>query len=188
MYSKTITKTESNRVNDVMYYVNTNNLVKLKSLSLINKHNVNTIIDNVNNYTALHYSLRLPDNNICQYLLEVGANPELKTKDGKDAYDIAVQFNKKYLYESKIKQKNDRIKDLEDDCVHLNKKIKIEHDAKEYLLQSVNNYQSQIILYKEDNKKLKEENKHLKENIVTLVDKNTRLNKSVDSLLQNSRK
>ena len=69
--------------NKILFYIVTGNLVELRKL--INNSNIDSIIDKKNNYTSLHYAVKLPNNNIVEYLMSCGANPNIKQNEGKDA-------------------------------------------------------------------------------------------------------
>lgn len=64
---------------------------------LINSTNANKIIDSKNGYTALHYAVKLPNNNIVEYLMNCGADPSIKQLDGKDSVDLSIEANKRFL-------------------------------------------------------------------------------------------
>jgi hypothetical protein len=81
--------------NAILFAVVTGNLREIQRL--VNSSNVNTIIDTVNNYTALHHAVKLPSNDIVEYLMKCGANPNLKQKEGKDSIDLSIEANKRFL-------------------------------------------------------------------------------------------
>ena len=63
--------------NDILYYISTGNYEEFTKL--ITEANVNNIIDTKNGYTSLHYAIRLDNEKMMEYLLNMGANPYLKT-------------------------------------------------------------------------------------------------------------
>ncbi len=79
----------------IIFAVVTGNLRQVREL--VNSSNVNNVIDNVNGYTALHHAVRLPGNDIVEYLMSIGANPDLKQKEGKDSIDLSIEVNKRFL-------------------------------------------------------------------------------------------
>lgn len=79
----------------ILFAVVTGNLRQVREL--VNSSNVNNIIDNVNGYTALHHAVKLPGNDIVEYLMSCGANPDLKQKEGKDSVDLSIEANKRFL-------------------------------------------------------------------------------------------
>ena len=89
----TITNSESKRSNDLMYYIMTNNLSKIKELNLVTKMNVDNIIDPTNQATGLHYSLQLQDHSITNYLLNLNADPYKKNGVGKNAFQNNIFKN-----------------------------------------------------------------------------------------------
>lgn len=68
---------------------------------LINSTNVNrflSLFDSKNDpVTALHYAVKLPNNNIVEYLMNCGADPSIKQLDGKDSVDLSIEANKRFL-------------------------------------------------------------------------------------------
>ena len=81
--------------NAILFAVVTGNLREVQRL--VNSSNVNAIIDTVNNYTALHHAVKLPSNDIVEYLMKCGANVNLKQKEGKDSIDLSIEANKRFL-------------------------------------------------------------------------------------------
>lgn len=136
---------------------------------LVNSNNVNNIIDNKNNYTALHYAVKLPNKDIVEYLMSCGASTTIKQNEGKDAVDLSIEANKRYLIDNLLK-KNDQEMDqlyLKYDDLNYNKR-KLENENSElkntnkYLNNSNEQYIKKIDELKEDNNKLKEDNVKLK--------------------------
>ena len=197
MQSRTITlnNTESKRLSNLMYYVITNNLTKIKQLNLVNRSNVNNIIDTINNSTALHYSLQLSDQLIADFLLNLGADPMIKNKANHNSYDLSLQYNKNCVYNFIISDKETQIDELKDNTEIFKKKIKLEQDSNDFLSSSINNYRSKIdslqqdiSILKEINKTIVNENIDLLEQTNTLKRKVERLNNSIDGFIDNNRK
>jgi len=191
----TITHTELKRSTDLMYYLMTNNLDKIKQLNLINRGNVNNIIDKINKSTALHYSLQLQDNSITNYLLELGADPNVKNASNKDSFELSLDYHKKYVFDFVINSKETIISNLDDECLQLKKKIKLETESKDYLSKSVDNYrstmknlQSEIKNINDKNDILQNENNGLKDQNKTLKRKIEKLNDSIDGFLNSNKK
>ena len=93
--SSSSSSTSDSDSNAILFAVVTGNLREVQRL--VNSSNVNVIIDTVNNYTALHHAVKLPSNDIVEYLMKCGANVNLKQKDGKDSIDLSIEANKRYL-------------------------------------------------------------------------------------------
>ena len=82
--------------NEIMFAILTSNLKEVKRL--VNAPNVNNLIDNTNNYTALHHAVRVKGNNdIIEYLMSIGANPKIKQNEGKDSIDLSIEANYRFL-------------------------------------------------------------------------------------------
>lgn len=197
MQSRTITATNSEfrRKSDLMYYVITNNLTQIKQLNLVNRTNVNLIIDVANKATALHYSLQLSDPTIANFLLNLGADPELKNGAGQNSYDLSLQFHKRCVFDFIITEKDNVIDELKTDNNHLKKKLKAEQENKEFLTKSIDNYRGKIEslekntnILKEINRTITNENSDLLEQTKTLKRKVERLNESIDGFLGTNRK
>ena len=108
-FSRTSTILED--TDNIIVAIVTNNIKKVKEL--VNKDNVNQIIDMKNRYTSLHYAITLPYNDITQYLLDIGADPKIKQSEGFDAYELSLRSGKKFIFDYyKIKQQME-IKNLE---------------------------------------------------------------------------
>jgi ankyrin repeat protein len=120
---------------DIMYCIITNNFQRVKLL--VDRHNVNNVIDTKNKYTALHYAVTLPNNNITQYLLELGADPLIKQNEGYDSYELSLKSGKKYIFDFfKIKQ-DIKIENLESDNNKLLSKVDELKRTTEYLTNSI---------------------------------------------------
>lgn len=140
---------------DIIFAIVTNNLSKVKSL--ISKSNVNKVIDRTNGYTAIHYAVTLPHNDIIRYLMENGADPYIKQSEGFDAFELSLRSGKKYIFEYEGIKKDNKIKNLEDDNNKLVTKIDEIKRTNEYLLNSVDNYNTKITNLTKENAKLKRE-------------------------------
>ena len=156
--------------NKILFYIVTGNLVELRKL--INNSNINIIIDNVNNYTALHYAVKLPNNNIVEYLMSCGANPDIKQNEGKDAIDLSIESNKRYLIDKLLKKNDvelDQLYSKFDDVQYKNRALeRTNEDLKqknEYISKSTDQYVKKIDELKEENVKLKDDNVKLKRKI-----------------------
>lgn len=96
---------------DILYGIVTNKLKLVQTL--VNSSNVNDIIDSTNNYTSLHYAVKTKQNSdIVEYLMKCGANPKIKQNEGKNAIDLAIEFNYKYLIERIINEKDNELDKL----------------------------------------------------------------------------
>ncbi len=126
---------------NIIFAIVTGNLNEVRIL--VNSTNVNTIIDLKNKYTALHYAVKLPNNDIVEYLMNCGASPSIKTGDGKDAVDLSIEANKRFLIDRVI---SDASKETDGfimkyDNLNYNNKI-LERENKE--LKETNQYLEKI--------------------------------------------
>lgn len=151
----------NNLNNDIMYAILTSNYQEV--IRLVDSLNVNNIIDTTNNYTALHHAVRIRGNNsIIEYLMSIGANPNLKQNEGKDCIDLSIESNYRYLIDKLIKEKDfelDKIYDKLDTANYESKNLKIKNEVlveeNEYLKKSSTQYVEKIENLKTENVKLK---------------------------------
>lgn len=153
MFHYTRTSTILDNTDNIIVAIVTNNLIKVKEL--VNKDNVNKIIDTKNKYTSLHYAVTLPNNDITQYLLDIGADPKIKQNEGFDSYELALRSCKKFIFDYyKIKQQLS-IKTLENDNTNLKKRNLVLNNTIEFLDKSLDGYNNKIIGLTNENTKLK---------------------------------
>jgi ankyrin repeat protein len=150
-FSRTSTILED--TDNIIVAIVTNNIKKVKEL--VNKDNVNQIIDMKNRYTSLHYAITLPYNDITQYLLDIGADPKIKQSEGFDAYELSLRSGKKFIFDYyKIKQQME-IKNLEFENTGLKRKVADLNNTIQYLDKSIDSYNNKISTLKTENNKLK---------------------------------
>ena len=132
-----------------MFAVLTSNLQEVRRL--VNTTNSNNIIDTTNNYTALHHAVRTRGNDkIIEYLISVGANPRLKQNENKDAIDLSIEANYRFLIDKMI-NKNEAELD----------EIYAKYDSVNYEYKNIKN----------KNKELMEENTYLKKSQSKYIEK-----------------
>lgn len=143
MLKRTTTiKTYTADNNDVIVAIVTNNLTKVKSL--LNRNNVNNIIDTKNNYTALHYAVTLPNNDITKFILDLQADPKIKQCEGYDAYELALRSGKKYVFQYYEQLSEMKINNLEMDNKNLYSKINVLKRNNEHLNESMDSANDKI--------------------------------------------
>jgi ankyrin repeat protein len=142
--------------NDILVAIVTNNFQKVKDL--INRQNINKIIDNKNNYTALHYAVTLPNNDITKYLLEMGADPMLKQNEGYDCYELSLRSGKKYIFDYFKNKQTGIIENLETDNAKLTIKIDDLRRTNEYLNKSIDELNQKIVI---SNRTIESKNKEI---------------------------
>lgn len=128
--------------NDVIVAIVTNNLTKLKNL--LNKNNVDNVIDNKNNYTALHYAVTLPNNDITKFILELGSNPKIKQNEGYDAYELSLRSGKKFIFQYFEQQQHVTIDKLETSNNELSLKVVNLKKNNEHLIDSIDKFNDKI--------------------------------------------
>lgn len=142
MYSRTTTYTNRNRNDEIIVAIVTNNFTKLKSL--LNKENVNNIIDTKNNYTALHYAVTLPNNNITNLILELEADPNIKQSDGYDAFELSLRSGKKFIFTYFQQKQEIKIDNLEIENIRINTMIDELKKTNNYLCETMDDYNERI--------------------------------------------
>ena len=147
---------------------------------LINKNNVNAIIDNTTSFTALHYAIKFDNKNIIDLLLNMGANPYLKTTDGTDAYDLSLKYQTNYVFLHTINQKDMANNNLKAVNISLEKKVSETESLSRYYLKKIdelgvksNSLRNECSEVKKDLNFVTSENKLIK---LELDKKNSKIN------------
>lgn len=145
---------------EIIFAVVTGNFSEVTRL--VNSSNVNNVIDIKNRYTALHYAVKQPNNEIVEYLMNCGADPSIKQNEGKDSIDLSIESNKRFLINkviaknekeldelyAKYDEKNYNLKTLEIKNKELN-------ETNTYLQKTNSEYVQRIEELKEENKSIK---------------------------------
>jgi len=146
MFGRTTTFTSyintKNDNDDIIVAIVTNNYNKLKSL--LNRNNVNNIIDTKNNYTALHYAVTLPNNDITKLILELDGNPKIKQDEEYDAFELALRSGKKYIFQYFEQKQQSKITNLETDNTKLLLKVDDLKRTNENLNESIDKFNNKI--------------------------------------------
>ncbi len=144
----------------IIFAVVTGNLQEVTRL--VNSSNVNNVIDTKNGYTALHYAVKLPSNDIVNYLMNCGANPNIKQNEGKDSIDLSIESNKRFLVNKVIEKTNkelDEIYTKYDENKYTIKKLEKENkqliEENTYLQKTNTDYAKKVEELKEENKNTK---------------------------------
>ena len=120
---------------DILYFMSIGNYDDFSKL--ITEANVNNIIDTKNGYTALHYSIRLDNEKMMEYVLNMGANPYLKTLTKEDAFDLSLKYQTKFVITHQLDDMKEINKELQKTISTLNKKINDMDINSKYLVKSV---------------------------------------------------
>jgi len=168
--SNTITFT-GNQNDSIIFYTVTGNLNEIKRK--INRTNINSVIDTKNKYTILHYAVGLQNTEIIKYILECGADPEIKTKDGKDSFELATDKNKMMIHNYFLDKQENEIYKLKSSNDDLKYKITNLESSLEYTKKSSENYNLKI-------DKLNTENNSLKRKLDDTNQKVYKLEKDLD--------
>jgi ankyrin repeat protein len=139
---RTVTTMQNINSDNVIVAIVTNNLTQVRSL--INRTNVNNVIDDKNGYTAIHYAVTLPNNDITEYILECGANPLITEFEGYDAYELSLRSGKKFIFDYYKKKQQKRISDLETENDSLKIKIDDLRRREDYYARTIDDYNKKL--------------------------------------------
>ena len=131
-----------NSNDEIIVAIVTNNISSLKLM--LNENNINNIIDNKNNYTALHYAVTLPNNDITKLILDLGGNPKIKQNDGHDAYELALKSGKKYIFQYIEQKQQNKIDDLKVDNIKLTSNVDDLKRTNKYLNDTIDKFNDKI--------------------------------------------
>jgi ankyrin repeat protein len=167
---------------DIIYAIVTNNILQVKNF--VTKNNINNILDEITGFTALQYAISSPNINIdiIKYILDLGANPKEKIKNQNiDSFDLAINYNKKYLFEYFTKFDEEKINKLNDELKTCHYKILKIDETNKYLLESIEGYNNKII-------KLNDEIKTKDNEIISLKRKYDDVELAFTNLLKKTKK
>jgi hypothetical protein len=199
---------------DIIYSLSTDNYEEFTRL--VNKNNVNDIIDNKNGYNALHHAIRANNNKMIDYLLSIGADPYIKTGSNssfsfiiqEDAFDLSLKFQNKHIITYELNENKKKNSELQKTISTLEKKILNLDTNNKYLVNSVDDLIFKNNLLKKDynslkttnlnsnklnnsltasNLKLDTENKELKKKVSFLDETLSIVKKENETLLTNNK-
>jgi ankyrin repeat protein len=168
--------------NEIISALVTGNITTIKRL--VKLVNANNYIDKKNNYTALHYAVSLKFPDIIKFLLDTGANPDVKNGDGKDCYELASEANKKILFDYSKKKDDDVIYTLHTRIDTLNTKNNDLQDKITYLNKSNDEYVTRVGLVTSELKIVKQELKTTGEELVRTKRKLSETTTAFENLLK----
>jgi ankyrin repeat protein len=184
----------NNLDNEILFAILTSNFQEVKRL--VEAPNVNNIIDTTNNYTALHHAVRVRGNdNIVEYLMSIGADPKIKQSEGKDAIDLSIEANYRFLIDKLLKEKEtelDKIYDKFDtinyEFKNLEKKNKELKEENDYMKKSSSQYVETIESLKYENTSLKRKYEESEEARVKSEEARVKSDKAFENLLKKYKK
>jgi len=142
MFNTRVSTIFQNNDNDsIICAIVTGNLIQVKKL--VDKSNVNKIIDLKNKYSAIHYALG--NNEILQYLLDLGADPKLRQCEGYDSFELSVRLGKTYIFDYYKQNQELKISNLEYENKDLLKKNNNLTEANAYLSKSIENFNTKVL-------------------------------------------
>ena len=144
--TRTITKTDDISNNhSIIFAIVTNDINTVKKL--VNRFNINNIFDQDTGFTSLQYAITSPNisNDIIKYLLQLGSDPKkLIGKQNIDSFDLAIRYNKKYLFEYFNNIQNEKIDELNLEVIKLANKTDDLKETNSYLTSSISNYNTKL--------------------------------------------
>ena len=179
---------------DIIYSINTSN--EKDVTELVTSKNVNDIINKKDGYTSLHYAIKMNNDKTIKYLLDIGADPYIKTACGKDAFDLSIDFRNKFsiIYEQQklknineehkktIISKDKKIADLIQNKIFLENNINDIIIKNDILKQEVASLKKTNVLLKKSETVLFRENSKIQINNTSLSDNIISLNKTINTL------
>jgi FtsZ-binding cell division protein ZapB len=182
-----VTFSQQTLSNDILYTISTSNLVDLKKY--ITEANVNDTIDRKNGYTSLHHAIRMNDEKIVKFILDMGADPYIRTSIGEDAIDLSLKYQSKVAIKYMIDDKIDTISILRKSILNLETKNKNLEASSDHLSKSflkVSDDKSKLFTEKQslitENKTLKKTIDRNEVTISSLREDNHKLDGDVKSL------
>jgi len=169
--SASTTTITANKNDTIIFYTVTGNLSEIKKK--INTTNANSVIDMKNGYTILHYAVGLENTDIIKYILDCGGDTKIKTKQGKDSYELANEKNRVFIHSYYITKKEDENYKLRSANDELKYKVKTLEDKIEYGNKSSDGFNLKI-------NKLTEENTTLKRKVDECAKRINKLEKDLD--------
>jgi ankyrin repeat protein len=173
--------------NSIVYAVVTGNINEIKRL--INKFNVNDIIDTKNRYTALHYAIQVRNEEIIRYLMQLDAEPLIKNNEGQDAFDMSIRFQIRTVIDEELLDRNNTIKIQQDTinannekCAFYQSTIDIQKNQNSDLKNQLSIANKEISQYKSTNITLSNDNKALSKLVSSQKEEYDTLEKSHISL------
>lgn len=82
---------------DLLLYICTNNFDMVTKV--INKSNINSVIDIENGNTSLHMAIIMNNDKMIRYLFEVGGDLMIENKNNEDSLDLLLKFQNPLLFE-----------------------------------------------------------------------------------------
>jgi hypothetical protein len=155
------TQSQTQSDDEIIFAIVTCNITNLRRL--VNSSNVNNVIDKKNKYTALHHAVRIKKNDqIIEYLMNCGAKPSIKQDEGKDAVDLAIEANYRYLIDKLLMEKDKELDNLYSKYDDMGYKIKGLEKTNQDLLKTNEFLTKSTTEYVEKIESLKVENSNLK--------------------------
>lgn len=173
---------ESTRNNNLLYYIAINDIDSIRRQNLVNRDNVNNLLLADIGNTALHQALIHSDGVIARYLLDLGANPDIKNSRGQTAFDVSMDLHKRYVFDYVISKKNERVKDLEDEVNKIKNSLEKESKARQFIAESLENFRTRVETLTTTNNLLQVEKKDLQMKNEELTSQNNRLKRKVKDL------
>lgn len=139
--------------NHIIYAIATNKMEDLKKY--INKDNVNRVIDNKNNYTALHYAIQMRNEAMIKYILSLDAEPTIKNGNGQDAFDMSLMFQMRTVIDCELAEKNSHIKTQQQTITSITEKLKTSEDHVKYLQSTIDKSSTEVRVLRNESASLR---------------------------------
>jgi cell division protein FtsB len=150
----------------MIFYIQNGKLTELKRL--IDKNNVNTVIDTKTGFRAIDYAISNKKSDIIDFLLSLGVDPYLLNGSKKNAYEMSCEYmiNDVSLYF--LKSKDTEINTHKKEITALEKSVSNLEASKKYMEKSIDTLNNNTSIFKNEISTLKGESSNLKMDVYNL--------------------
>lgn len=168
----------------IIYYINNNKLTELKEI--LDKNNVNNIIDDKIKYRALDFAIKYNNKDIIKYIISLGADPYILNGSNKNAFDMSKDYMNNDVVIHFLNTKDDIIKNNKKEITTLEKKISDLEASKAFMLRSIDTLNNKNSTFNTYVAELKYESTTLKENVSSLTMKTRSMDNKINTLSQDA--
>jgi ankyrin repeat protein len=179
----TITRTIPSN-DEIIYSLSLGDLEAIKRY--LNSSNVNSILSN--SLTSLQCAIKFGHDHVIKYLLEIGADPYIKTINSQNSFDLSIMYHNKTLIIETVNKRDKKVSDLENDIKTIQKKLTSSENTNHVLTKTIDDANTKLSIFKEESKVIKSENSKLKINISLCNTKFDALNTRYNDLSQKNAK
>lgn len=150
----------------MIFYIQNNKLTDLKRL--INKNNVNTVIDSKDGLRAIDYAIKSNNDEIIKFLLELGADAYLLNGSKKNAFELSREHISNVVSNFVLNSKDNEIETHKKAITTLEKSVSSLEACKTYMTKSIDTLNNNNSVFKNEISTLKGESSNLKTDVYNL--------------------